>query len=124
MVTAMTTARGNGAGSSPTGAAASAGADEPTASRSLPREKFLPITRHALLDPMDRRLEHLHPGEALLLARDDVPRGEVVVGALEHLLGGAGVGRGLLAVAPVLGGDLPAPQRVVLAVLEAAQLFE
>ena len=77
----------------------------------------------ALLDPLDERLEHGDPGVALLLAGHEVPRREVVVGALEHLLGGDGVLVGLLAVAPVLVGDLPPPQRVVLAVLEPAQLL-
>ena len=46
-----------------------------------------------------------------------------VLGAVEHVLDRLGVRRPLLAVAPVLVGELPRLQRVVLAGLEAAQLL-
>ena len=46
-------------------------------------------------------------------------RAELVVGSLEHVLDGLLVGRALLAVAPVLVGQLPLLERVLLAPLEA-----
>ena len=78
---------------------------------------------HALLDPVDRRLQHLHPGEALLLAGDDVPRargGGRCARTSPRRRSGT---RSPCAVAPVLLGDLPAPQWIVLPVLEPLQLL-
>ena len=62
---------------------------------------------HALLDSMDCRFQHMHSGQTLVLAGDDIPWREVMVGAFEHLLGGCHVLICLRSVAPVLLGDLP-----------------
>ena len=76
--------------------------------------------RHALLHPLDHRLDHLHPPIALVLRRDHVPRRQRAVRQPEHV-GHRGVVLGpLLPVAPVLRRELPRLEGVVTATLEAA----
>src|SRR3712207_485945 len=65
----------------------------------------------------------LFPYTTLFRSRDHRPGRPVGVRALEHLLDRLLVGRALLAVAPVLVGQLPALQRVLLAPLEALELL-
>ena len=67
--------------------------------------------------------EHVHPRVVLGLGGDDVPAGVLGVGALEHLLQRLHVELALAAVAPVVGGELPALERVVGARFEALELL-
>ena len=84
--------------------------------RASSRARDLPApAAHALLDALVGPLDHLHAGQPLLLAGRDVPRRQLVVGAGEHVLGGLLVLAVALAVAPVLVGELPALERIVLA---------
>ena len=78
---------------------------------------------HPALDLGDHRLDHLHARVALVVALHELPRRVRVLGPLEHVLDRLRVLRPLLAVAPVLVGDLPALQRVLLALLEALELL-
>src|SRR6185312_142162 len=59
----------------------------------------------------------------LAVAADDLPRRVRRVGLVEHLLGGVDVFVPVLAVAPVLGADLPALVGIVLALLETPLLL-
>ena len=78
---------------------------------------------HAGLDAADDRLDHLDPPVALVLGRDHVPGGQRAVGQAQHVVDRLGVLGPLLAVAPVLLGQLPGLERVVPAAFEAAQLL-
>src|SRR5205085_12455351 len=78
---------------------------------------------HAALDLGVDGLDHLHAGVALGVPLDQVPRRVLGVGALQHVLQRPDVMLSLLAVAPVLVGELPPLQRVLLAALEALELL-
>ena len=65
-------------------------------------------------DGRDHRLGDLDPGPALVLGLDQRPRRRRVIGAVEHLLHRRSYCRALLAVAPVLVGQLPGLQRIAL----------
>ena len=78
---------------------------------------------HALLHPPDDRLDHLDPPVALALRRDHVPGGQPAAGETQHVGDGLVVLRAFLAVAPVLGRQLPGLERIVPPALEAAELF-
>src|SRR3954447_13570723 len=80
-------------------------------------------TGDPFLDPLVEDLDHLNTRPLLLLTGHDVPRRQLVVGADEHLVDGVLVVLDLVAVAPVLLCQLPAPNRVLLPVLEPAQLL-
>src|SRR4051812_5765013 len=82
-----------------------------------------PPHEHAALDLVAHGLEHLHPGVALGIGLDELPVGQLVVGSLKHVLHRLLVGRALLAVAPVLVGELPSLERVLLPALEPLQLL-
>src|SRR4051794_12670846 len=75
------------------------------------------------LDSLVQDLDDLHTGPFLLLTRHDVPWRELVVGAGEHLIDRLLVLLDLVAIAPVLVGELPATDGVLLPVLESAQLL-
>src|SRR5713226_1583832 len=60
----------------------------------------------SLLHLLAGRLEHLHAGIALAVPLDEVPRRGLVVGASEHVFDRQLIGPSLLAVAPVLVGEL------------------
>src|SRR5258706_1078307 len=83
----------------------------------------LPDRLQRRLDALAQALERLDAREVLVVGGDDVPRSRVGGGALDHVVHGARVIRPLLAVAPVLGGDLEALVGRFLARLEAAQLL-
>ncbi len=78
---------------------------------------------HPGFDPFVEAFDDGNVGEALLLGGDNVPGGELVIGAGEHVFGGSVVGAVLGAVAPILVGELPALQRIGLAALESGELF-
>src|SRR5450631_276644 len=75
------------------------------------------------LDALAEHLERLDAREELIVGGDHVPRGEIRGRAVDHVVHRALVLRPLLAVAPVLVGDLEALVGSLLARLEAAQLF-
>src|SRR4051794_29498540 len=76
---------------------------------------------HPALDLGHRRLDDLHPRVALGVAFHQRPAAELVVRALDHVLDGPLVGGALLAVAPVLVGQLPLLERILRAALEALE---
>src|SRR5680860_929619 len=78
---------------------------------------------HAVLDLGDRGLEHPHPRPPFGVALHQLPAGGLVAGARQHVLHGQQVLGPLLAVAPVLFGELPALERDALTALEAPQLL-
>src|SRR6476659_978200 len=90
-----------------------------------PRSIPVTLTRASelRLDPVAQPLQRLDAREELVVGGDHVPRRGIGRGALDHVVHRARVGGPLLAVAPVLGGDLEALVRDVLARLEAAQLL-
>ena len=71
----------------------------------------MPQSGHARLHPADHRLDDLDPPVALVLRRDDVPRRQRAVGQAQHVVDRLVVLRSLLAVAPVLVGQLPRLER-------------
>src|SRR5688572_29811225 len=79
----------------------------------------LPIRFERLHDP----LEDLGAGEPLAVRRDEEPGRGPGVGPLEHLVDRLLVLVPLLAVAPVVGADLPVLVGVLLALLEAPELL-
>src|SRR6476620_10226489 len=82
-----------------------------------------PPLLHALLDAFDHRLDHLHSRVALRVTLDQAPRSVRLVGTGEHVLDRILVFAPLLAVAPVVVGQLPRLQRIALSSLEALQLL-
>src|SRR4051794_3511745 len=82
-----------------------------------------PETPHPRLDALVQALEHGDPRVALLFGGHQVPGRQLVVGAGEHLLGGAVVVAVAGPVAPILLRQLPALERVVLAAAEPGQLL-
>ncbi len=87
------------------------------------RRQIEPDTRAAALDLGDHGVEHRYAAELLAVGGDDVPRRPGRLGALEHVLDGRAVLVPALAVAPVLVGQLPALERILLALAEATQLL-
>src|SRR3982750_4902904 len=85
--------------------------------------RILPRAAHPGLDFRDHEAHHLDPGKALRLRRDHPPAGVRQGGPLQHLLPRLGVLGQLLAVAPVLVGQLPRFERVLGAGFEALQLL-
>src|SRR5829696_3999698 len=78
---------------------------------------------HPALGLADHGLQGGHAREALGVARDEVPWRALDVGARQHVVDRADILGPAAAVAPVLVGDLPHLQRVLLASAEAPQLL-
>src|SRR6185312_16804696 len=76
-----------------------------------------------LLDRLAEALDRLDAREALVVGSDDVPRGMVRGGSIDHVVHRPVVLRPLAAVAPVLARDLEALVGRVLARAEALQLL-
>src|SRR2546425_10313622 len=87
------------------------------------RWRLHPPLLHPLLDTLDHRLDHLHSRVALRVTLDQVPGSVRLVGAGEHVLDRLLVLAALLAVAPVLVGQLPCLQRIALSSPEALDLL-
>ena len=68
------------------------------------------------------RAQHLDPRPALVIGLDQRPRRNLGAGAVDHVAHGSAVVIPLVAVAPVVFGDLEALERNLLALLEALQL--
>src|SRR3954451_2142853 len=75
------------------------------------------------LDRLAHRTDHGDAGPPLVVPGDDVPAPAGVIGAVEHLIDGGLVGGALLAVAPVLLGQLSLPVGTGPPRLEPAQLL-
>src|SRR5436190_11787171 len=73
------------------------------------------------LDALGERLEDFDAGEVLVVGLDQGPGGDLGAGAVDHVADGGLVGVPLLAVAPVLGGDLEALEAGLLPRLEASE---
>src|SRR5580704_7946492 len=76
-----------------------------------------------LLDRAAQGLEDLHACPPLVVRLDEVPGRELGARAIDHVAHRALVSRPLLAVAPVLLGDLEALEGRLLALLEAPELL-
>src|SRR6185437_11439471 len=76
-----------------------------------------------LLDRLDQRPQHLHPGEELVLRLDQRPGRDLGAGPVDHVARRPPVRVPLGAVAPVLFRDLEALERAPLALAEAAELL-
>src|SRR3954447_9671966 len=87
------------------------------------RQRDDAVLTHPALDLRDRDLEHLDTRIALGFRRHELPAAMVVVGASQHLLDRLLVVLPAATVAPVVLGQLPLLQLVVLAFLEALELL-
>src|SRR5262249_30711534 len=75
------------------------------------------------LDGLADRLHHSHPRIPLVVPGNDVPTTGRMISEPHHVLDGGGVRVVLVPVAPVLVGQLPRSQRVILPTLEPTQLL-
>src|SRR6185437_12860638 len=76
-----------------------------------------------LLDRLDQRPQHLHPGEGLVLRLDQRPGRDLGAGPVDHVAHRPLVLGPLRAVPPVLLRDLEALEGDLLALVEAAELL-
>src|SRR5689334_8439866 len=75
------------------------------------------------LQPFANRLEDFYPTIVFVVGLHQGPRRDLGRRAIDHVADCLFIERPLLAVAPVLGGDLEALEAGFLAFLETAQLF-
>src|SRR3954465_4854109 len=85
---------------------------------------FDAVPAHPLLDLRDHRLDHGDARVSLRVARDQMPDGvRLDAGSRPHVLDRLVVSTALLPIAPVIVGQLPCLEGILLPLLEALQLL-